>query len=339
MLLYSRTFRRLTYCAVVLFTVTPCSGMKAQQPVGVEQTVLRAWGDHAMHNVMLAWESKFRAEHPHIRFQNTLLGSGSGMAGIITGTAEFAIMGRPASANEIMGFEWVHRYKPREISVLTGSVDRAEGSPALVVFVHRANPVHQLTLQQLRRALGCCEKSTKIATWGGLGAEGAWRSRPIHAYLYNSETGTGSFLQKAILGNGDKWDWSCVHEYGDFHSPTSIAKMDFAIMSAFARDPDAIAISTLRYAGPDAIPVAIAQQDEGPFIIPNERTIRSREYQLARTIYIYVDAAPTKPINPLVREFLLFVLHPQSQRLADRSGSFLALPESLTASEARELTP
>ena len=323
--------------ALVLFTAF-CSAVQPQRPRPHAQTTLRAWGDDSMRDVLARWQSAFRVRHPEARFEDTLLGSGSGMAGIITGKAEFAVMGRPASANEVMGFEWVHRYKPRGIAVLTGSLDQAGASPALVVFVHRTNPVRRLTLEQLARMFGCCGQGSRITKWGQLGAGGAWRGRTIRAYLYNNETGSGDFVEKALLGNGDKWDWTRVKEFGDFRRPSSIEQMDERIMTAFARDPYGIAISTLHYAGPDARAVAIARTANGPFVSPDRSTVECGTYPLTRRIYIYVDAPPGKAMNPLVRAFLAYVLDPAEQAQAAAQGRFLPLPESLAQSEMQELS-
>lgn len=292
-----------------------------------------------MAGVMRAWQQAFRREHPEVRYRDTLLGSGTGMAGIITGVSQFAVMGRRATANEVMGFEWVYRYKPKGFEVLTGSLDTPEASPALVVFVHRSNPLHELTFEQLRRMLGCCREEEKIQRWGQLGLSGAWKDRIVHAYLYNNETGTGLFLQQTLLGSEDKWDWERVREFRDIQRNGRVVESaDAQIMAAFARDPYGIAISTLRYADSDSRPVALSDRQAGPFYLPTAANVVSRNYPLARAVFIYVNAPPGKPFDPLAAEFLRFVLSPAGQAIAARAGKFLPLPVSIAKSEREELS-
>src|SRR5260370_39790466 len=103
-----------------------------------------------MRSTMTAWERAFRIYHPEITFQDTLLGTATSMAGIITSTSDLSLMGRPATVNEVIGFEWVFRVKPLGIQVMNGGLLAEGKTPALAVFVSRRNPVPQLNRAQRR---------------------------------------------------------------------------------------------------------------------------------------------------------------------------------------------
>ena len=71
-------------------------------------------------------------------------------------------------------------------------------------------------MAQLKALLEC---RNEVVAWGLIGAGGVWTDRPVHAYLYDSETGTGAFLQHAILGSEDRWNWQVVKEFRDESRP------------------------------------------------------------------------------------------------------------------------
>jgi phosphate transport system substrate-binding protein len=82
------------------------------------------------------------------------------MAGIITGVSDLSLMGRPVTANEVIGFEWVHRYKPLEIQVMTGSVREDGKTPALAVLVSQTNLRQESAWHSWRQSLAARVRGT-----------------------------------------------------------------------------------------------------------------------------------------------------------------------------------
>ena len=58
------------------------------------------------------------------------------------------------------------------------------------------------------------------------------------------------------------------------------------------------------------------------------RTCCSGKYPLARFLYVYVNKAPNKPLDPLVREFLKYVLSQQGQEIVVKDG-YIPLPAKI----------
>src|SRR5438477_4796074 len=111
--------------------------------------VLRSRGNDQMTALMKQWEKGFRKYQPGIQFADTLKGSASGMYGLEMRTADIAVMGRPINPYERYGSyerSWVY---PVEIEVATGSFETPHKSPAYAIFVHKDNPLAQLTVKQL----------------------------------------------------------------------------------------------------------------------------------------------------------------------------------------------
>lgn len=279
---------------------------------------------------MAAWQQAFRRTHPEVTFQDTLLGSGSGMAGIITGTSELSLMGRRATANEIKGFEWVFRYKPLGIEVMTGGL-RGEGkSAALAVFVSASNPIRQITMAQLADILDCPSNESVTPTWALAGITGSRAARPVHAYIPAMSTNTGAFLREAVPGGGDCWNWRIVKEFGDVcpqcdgNEAASQANSGQQIVAALKSDPDGIAISTLDHAAPGIKTLPIAATG-GPAVVLSPEALIAGTYPLTRGLYIYINRRKDKAVDPKLKEFLSFVLSPEGQALIPPSSGYLPL--------------
>jgi len=78
--------------------------------------------------------------------------------------------------------------------------------------------------------------------------------------------------------------------------------------------------------------VALATSRESPFVSPTLDTVQDRSYPLTREVYYYTNRAVGKPIDPLVKEYLRFVLSREGQEAVERDGKYLPL----TAAVVRE---
>ncbi len=321
-------------CAVS--AATGAQQLPAYTPKPLSAGVIRSYGDDAMRGTMTAWEQAFRKYHPEISFEDTLMGTATSMAGIITGTSDLSLMGRPVTANEVIGFEWVFRVKPFGVQVMNGSL-KAEGkSPALAVLVSRGNPLRQIGVTRLAAILGCPADAHQAVTWAMAGAEGAWKNRPIHAYLYDDQTGTGAFLQRAIEGTKDCWNWSIVHEFKDRKGADGIVvPAAQQIVEALKDDPNGLAISTLAYVGPGVKVLPLAGTGAAAELTP--ASVTAGTYPLARGTYIYLHRGKDQPVDPKVAEFLRFILSREGQALVQRQGDYLPLNAGVVAGERAKL--
>jgi phosphate transport system substrate-binding protein len=58
---------------------------------------------------------------------------------------------------------------------------------------------------------------------------------------------------------------------------------------------------------------------------------------LARGVYIYINRAATKPVDPKVSEFLRFVLSDEGQALVQGQGDYLPLNPAVAAEQRKKL--
>jgi phosphate transport system substrate-binding protein len=98
-------------------------------------------------------------------------------------------------------------------------------------------------------------------------------------------------------------------------------------MDELSRDKYGIAWAGLAHAkgkrGVKAIALSITSN--GPFIQCNEQTVRDRTYPLTRNIYLQLNRPPNTPIEPRLKEFLLFVLSREGQNIVSAQGEYLPL--------------
>jgi len=303
--------------------------------------ILRLWGNPCFAVLAENWEQGFRALQTEILFETKLLGSGTAMPALYTGLADIALFGRDTNTTDNDGFAHVLDYKHTVIELATGSVDAPGKSPALVVFVHRDNPLARLTLAQLDAIFGPELRRgapAVIRSWGQLGLEGKWRDAPIHLYADDTRSGTGQFFQRVVLAGSSKRNWERFTEFKATRNLIGSTDEDGRqITDALRDDPFGLAVSTLRYANAATRPLALGAGEAGPFFAPTRETIGARNYPLARPIFAAINRRPGQPLDPKVRDFLRYVLDPAGQRDIAREGDYLPLPDELRRSELKKL--
>ena len=300
--------------------------------------VLRVAGNPEMTSLVARWAAGFQKEHPGVRVEPHLTGSDTGMAALYTGKADVTLLGRAPTPSEIQAFEWIFRYKPAQVEVMTGSLDHAGKSPALVLFVHRDNPLTLLTLAQLDAIFGTEHRlaPADIRTWGQLGLTGEWADKSIRLYAPDAMSGTGRFLRHVVLNDSRMMNWAQLAEFNDTAVPLERTHdAGRQILAALAQDRYGLAVASLDSASVQvrAVPLAVGER----LIAANRDTVAFREYPLARAVIACYNRKPGSPADPLVREFLRYVLSPAGQQTVVGDNSYLPLTAALAAEQARKL--
>jgi len=311
--------------------------------------------------VLAQWEEGFRKLHPEVRFVDHLPTSDAAIPALVTGVADLAPDGGEATLTETLSFFETYGYHPTDITVATGAFDVEGRSNGIVVFVNAANPLARLTLQQLDGIFGA-ERSAgmrgfkwtpsdgrgaqdNIRTWGQLGLKGEWADKPIQTYGH-APSGTTRFFQWKVMKNGDKWNPN-YREYVESGSKM-IADEDRAeqrmglqhmLRDELAHDRYGIAWTVMPQAqGVSGIkPVALAARDGGPYIAASTASFQDRSYPLVRSIYVYLNRAPGRPVDPKLKEFLRYALSREGQEAVVRSGGYLPLTRQLAREQLARL--
>ena len=280
---------------------------------------LNSVGSDTMNNMMTLWAETFRKFYPSVKLQVEGKGSSTAPPALIAGTAQFGPMSRPMRASEIDQFEAKYKYKPTELKT---SYD------ALAVYVHKDNPIEKLTMAQVEAIFGKQRKrgyKQNITTWGQLGLTGDWANRPISLYGRNSASGTYGFFKEHTLKNGDFKD--TVKE-----QPGSAS-----VVQGITEDRFGIGYSGVGYRTSGVKPVALAETDGAPFVSGTYQDVQSGKYPLWRFLYIYVNKAPGRPLDPLVGEFVKLMYTKEGQEAVVKDG-YMPLPAKLAQAELAKVT-
>jgi phosphate transport system substrate-binding protein len=301
---------------------------------------IRAWGNDEMAALMTAWEKGFQRFQPNIRFEDRLMGPASAMAGIYTGVADLSVMGHELLKEESMAFEWVFRYQALGIEVATASLDVHGNNATLVVFVHRDNPISKLTLAQLDAIYGSEHKRgpANIRNWGDLGLTGDWAKQQIHPYGYAPGSEAGSYFRQRVLQ--DSYKWSCeLKEIENIQLPSGkVVDAGPRLLEALAKDRYGIAYAKLLYANPQVKALALATASSAS-VAPSKADVQRRSYPLTRSMLVYLNRDPAKPLDPKLQEFLRYVLSAEGQQEVLREGGYFPLSAKVARQQSRKLEP
>jgi phosphate transport system substrate-binding protein len=289
-------------------------GLATYKPVSGVSGNLSSVGSDSLNNLMTLWAESFNKHYPNAKIQIEGKGSSTAPPALIAGTAQLGPMSRAMKGTEIDQFEKKYGYKP---TVLRTSVD------ALAVFVNKDNPIKCLTIAQADAVFSKSRRhghKDDVTTWGQLGLTGEWASKPISLYGRNSASGTYGFFKEHTLKNGDFKDQ--VKE-----QPGSASVVQGITVDRFAMGYSGIGYAT---AGVRAVP--LAEKEGGKCVEAEAENAYSGSYPLARFLYVYINKAPGKALDPLVREFVKLIVSKDGQEAVIKDGYF-PIPASIAKEE------
>ncbi len=275
-------------------------------------------GSDTLNNLMTLWAEHFNKFYPNAKIQIEGKGSSTAPPALISGTAQLGPMSREMKGTEVDQFEKKYGYKP---TPLRTSVD------ALAVFVNKDNPIACLSMSQVDAVFSKSRRSgakDDAKTWGQLGLTGEWATRPISLYGRNSASGTYGFFKEHVLKNGDYKDE--VKE-----QPGSAAVVQGVTVDRYAMGYSGIGYAT---AGVRAVPLSAKEGDRCHEATPDEAY--SGKYPLSRFLFVYINKAPGKALDPVTREFARLIMSKEGQEVVVKDGYF-PLPASITKEELNKI--
>jgi phosphate transport system substrate-binding protein len=197
-------------------------------------------------------------------------GSGAGAKSAIAGEVQLAFLSRALDAKESEG----------------GLVGVTYASDAVVVIVHKDNPVADVTIAALK------DYFTGTTTqW----ADG----RTVVLYNRNTDSGTREIFQDYVLGKGVAF------------SPAAAIKHDGVLLASVAKIPSSLAYDGLGHADPAIVKVLSVNG-----VVPTPASIRGHTYPLTRTPTFATKGAATGE----TQAFIDFVLGAEGQAIVSGNG-------------------
>lgn len=263
---------------------------------------LNSIGSDTLNNLMTLWAEGFRKHYPNVNIQIEGKGSSTAPPALIEGTAQLGPMSRPMKKQEIEAFEAKFGYKPTAIGVALDS---------LAVYVHKDSPLKELSLPQVDAIFSKTRKggaAQDITTWGQLGLTGSLANMPISLYGRNSASGTYGFFKEHALYKGDYKD--TVKE-----QPGSAS-----VVLGVTEDKAGMGYSGIGYKTSGVKALALANKDGEKAYEPTYENVLENKYPLGRLLYVYVAKEPNKPLPPVIKEFLTYVLSKEGQEVVVKDG-------------------
>ncbi len=311
------------------------------QPYHPQQHVsgkLRVYGNNYIPALMKRWQDGFQKFQPDVTFSTDLPGTEAAMAGITSGIADIAFIGREGYRAEINGFKGRFGYEPLGIEISSGSFGTPHKTFSLQVFTHSSNPLKGLTMAQAQAIFGCAGPDGKaIRTWGDLGVTGPMATHAIHVYGYQFDTGMAGYFNRVVLHDIGTWNDE-LKDFDNGHDANGeVINAGVYILKALAADPDGIAFANLLYANPDVKQIGLAENPGDPFVLATPETIWDHTYPLHRFSTLYINRKPGTPVDPLAKEFIRYILSREGMQAVVDDGAYTPINEHVAEAQRRKL--
>lgn len=277
------------------------------------KTVIQNKGSDTMVNVAQVWAEEYRRAAPGVEVEVSGGGSGVGIAALVKGAVDIANASRDM--------------KPEEIELATKNTGKAPaefkvGYDALAVYVHRDNPIEEITLEQLAEIYG---EGGKATHWSDLGVKvpGA-ADDTIVRVSRQSSSGTYEFFREHALGKKD------------FRLGSRDLNGSKEVVELVGTTPTAIGYSGMGYATPAVKMVRVASKPGTPAVAPTIAAVHDHTYPLARSLHLYTLGEPPAA----VKAYIDWILSPAGQKVVADAGYVpLAAVEGAAAPAPAEPAP
>lgn len=270
---------------VLLLMLVPAISQFAQNAITVK-------GSDTLVILGQRWAEVYMKNNPGIQIQVTGGGSGVGIAALINGTTDICEASRPMKDKEKEELKTKRNLPTVEIPV---AVD------GLAIYVNTANPIKELTLEQIKGIY-----TGKIHNWKDVGGKDGM----IIAYGRENSSGTYAYFKEHVLGNAD------------FAPSIQTLPGTAAVTNAVAKDKKSIGYGGIAYAK-GIHHVMVKKDDSSPGIEPTMENVLSGKYPISRYLYWYTAGNPSGEIKKLVG----WVLGSEGQKLVQEVG-YYPLPKS-----------
>jgi phosphate transport system substrate-binding protein len=206
------------------------------------------------------------------------------------------------------------RFEPQEIEQAKKNTGKDPhevmvGFDALAVYVHKQNPMDQITLDQLAEIYA---EGGKITKWSELGVKMPPGSDEIIRVSRQSNSGTYFYFREAILGKGR-----------DFKLGSRDMQGSKDVVELVSKTPGAIGYSGMGYAIPEVKTLRVAKKAGDQAYPPTVETTLNHTYPVARPLFMYTLGEPAGA----TRKYIDWILSEAGQKIVLQSG-YVPLPKA-----------
>jgi len=309
------------------------SGLPDYKPAGEIRGTIRSVGADTMEQLTKSWLEVFQKHHPAVKYTMEAKASGTAGPALTEGTADVGPVAREMLPAEEDAFVKKYGYKPTAFRVATGSYRTPGKTHAIVFYVNKDNPITKLSFAELDAIFSTTRKlgHPPVTTWGDLGLKGEWADKKVSLWGLIRPNGIAHYVQENVMKGGEFKN--------GINERTTVGKLPAldAIVQGIEKDRYGIGYSGFSNVTPNVKPVVLASDPKGPYFQGTFDEVVTHKYPLSRFVYIYVNKAPGKKVDPIVREYLSMILSKEGQQAVVQEGVFLPLPSEWVQKERMRL--
>ncbi len=276
-----RIFRNLTLFLLGI-VIAGCSGGKqAEEPARTDGKIVIRGSNTIGEELAPRLIAEYKKDHPSAAFDLESKATGYGLAALISGQCDVAGASRMPISGEM------DEAQARNIQLQ----DYVIGSYSVAVIVNAANPVANLTTNQVRDIF-----TGTVQNWKDVGGPDA----PIKLYIRDPISGTYLGFRELAMEN---------KAYA--RGPTTLTNY-LGIVQAVAQDPNGIGYSSIELASKDVVKgVSIGG------VAPTAAAVNQGKYPYNRILRLYTNK--TKEPAP-AHDFVQFVMSGKGQEILGEMG-------------------
>ncbi len=259
------------------------------------------------------------------------------LQGFLEGRRDFAFLSREPSVEDQRTFARHHGHALWAIPVAMGSWRHFGFVDAVGIVVHADNPIRSLDFAQLDALFSesRLRGHPPVTHWGELGVA-QWAGKPVNvvgaAAWRSEESARALTMRQQVMepaGTGGRGRWRQDLDAG--------TQTEAQVPEQVAADRYAIGFTGLGHLVPGVRALDLAVEPGARPVPADDRHVASGEYPLARPLYLLVDPAPGRGLDPALAEFARYLLSREGQRAVVDQGVFFPLRERQVAEHRRRL--
>ena len=297
------------------------------------------------------WQKAFAKFQPGMRISYYLPTSAGSFGALNYNQADLIFSHKPGFY-DLLAYERMKNCDPVEITAVTGSFDVGGWENSFTILVNADNPIKGLTMEQLDGIFGAEREGgwvgtnwrpdlargpeKNIRTWGQLGLTGEWADKPINVYGFAIRYNTATAFCDMVLKSSDKWNEK-IKAYGNYMAPDGkrVVEAD-RITQEIGRDKYGIGFNRYRGERPNVRRLSVGE-GKGPLVEHTIDNIQNGSYPLLTQVYFYTTVLPGQKMDPMVKEFLRFILSQEGQAEVQRDGKYLPLTAEMVREQLKKL--
>lgn len=221
----------------------------------------------------------YMAEHPNVAIEISGGGSGNGIKALVDGNLDICMASRTIKDKEVKAL----KNKGHEAITHVIALD------AIIPVVNKANPVNDLSIEQLRAIY-----QGKIRNWKEVGG----KDEPIVVISRDTSSGTYESWQHFVMDKNRVFPAALLQASSG------------AVLQAISNNPRAIAYEGIGYVKDTIKPLAVNG------VVGNAQTANDGSFPLTRDLFVYTADQP----QGAVKGFLDFIKGAKGQKLVNEAG-------------------